>query len=205
MAEPRFSGREPERLNQIVTKDPTTVISELSWGPAASSNSPDLGQESPGPAVLKEEMGDGQPQRNVLRQRRNHPEARANEGPAMQENQQRTIIIAVLISILFIVWWAAQYTNQPYCEVSSVRACPDSEQEKAFILRYIRDTGHWIGLRKDSGQTWKWGNGQEFKNMLELKEDGRCAFLSTDIDVSDCQVARNWICSQPDTYTRSRS
>ncbi|CAI5767967.1 Hypothetical predicted protein [Podarcis lilfordi] len=173
---------------------------------------------------------------------RNHPEARANEGPAMQENQQRTIIIAVIISILFIVWWAAQYTNQPYSEVSSVRACPDSwinyegkcyffseekgdwassqifcdshnsvlavidsEQEKAFILRYIRDTGHWIGLRKDSGQTWKWGNGQEFKNMLELKEDGECAFLSTDIDVSDCQVARNWICSQPDTYTRSRS
>ncbi|XP_032997813.1 early activation antigen CD69-like [Lacerta agilis] len=177
--------------------------------------------------------------------------------------------------------WArheSQNTNQPLCEVSSVRACPalwinyegkcyffseekrdwassqifcdshnsalaviDSEQEKiqdqlhyriveshqhrgirrdffedssskseilcgfkAFILRYIRDTAHWIGLRKDSGQTWKWGNGQEFKNTLELKGNGECAFLSTDFAVSDCHVARNWICNQPDTYTRSR-
>ncbi|XP_053234751.1 C-type lectin domain family 2 member B-like [Podarcis raffonei] len=99
--------------------------------------------------------------------------------------------------------WAS---SQIFCDShNSVLAVIDSEQEKAFILRYIRDTGHWIGLRKDSGQTWKWGNGQEFKNTLELKEDGECAFLSTDIAVSDCHVARNWICSQPDTYTRSRS
>ncbi|XP_060127188.1 early activation antigen CD69 isoform X2 [Zootoca vivipara] len=98
--------------------------------------------------------------------------------------------------------WAS---SQIFCDShNSALAVIDSEQEKAFILRYIRDTGHWIGLRKDSGQTWKWGNGEEFKNTLELKGNGECAFLSTDFAVSDCHVAKNWICSQPDTYTRSR-
>ncbi|XP_061469436.1 uncharacterized protein LOC133378838 [Rhineura floridana] len=88
----------------------------------------------------------------------------------------------------------------------STLAVIESEQEKAFILRYIMDTtGHWIGLSKDSTQTWKWADGQEFKNTLEVKgKSGDCAFLNTGFAMSsDCQVKRNWICSQPDTYTRS--
>ncbi|XP_053144689.1 early activation antigen CD69-like [Hemicordylus capensis] len=96
---------------------------------------------------------------------------------------------------------------QSFCTSrGSSLAVIQSEPEKVFMLRYMGNIGHWFGLRKDPHQTWKWADGTEFNNILELKgENGDCAYLSTGFAMSlHCSVRRNWICSQPDAYTRSK-
>ncbi|KAJ6616398.1 hypothetical protein lerEdw1_015095, partial [Lerista edwardsae] len=82
----------------------------------------------------------------------------------------------------------------------------ESETEKVFLLRYMGTTGHWIGLQKDPHQTFTWVDGTKFNSLLEMKGGtGDCAFLNTGFaEASDCHIARKWICSQPDAYTRSK-
>ncbi|XP_075769891.1 C-type lectin domain family 2 member B-like isoform X2 [Pelodiscus sinensis] len=41
----------------------------------------------------------------------------------------------------------------------------DTLQEMAFLLRYKGKPYHWIGLRRDPGQPWKWTNGTKFNNL----------------------------------------
>uniref|UniRef100_A0A674IYT6 C-type lectin domain-containing protein n=1 Tax=Terrapene triunguis TaxID=2587831 RepID=A0A674IYT6_9SAUR len=40
----------------------------------------------------------------------------------------------------------------------------DSEQEMTFLLRHKDVHDHWIGLRREQGQPWKWTNGTEFNH-----------------------------------------
>lgn len=35
---------------------------------------------------------------------------------------------------------------------------------KAFLKRYAGGLKHWIGLRNEASQTWKWANGKEFNS-----------------------------------------
>ncbi|KAH1183024.1 hypothetical protein KIL84_004516, partial [Mauremys mutica] len=42
----------------------------------------------------------------------------------------------------------------------------DTQQEKDFMMRYAALVEHWIGLRRDSGQPWKWVNGTIFSQQL---------------------------------------
>lgn len=35
---------------------------------------------------------------------------------------------------------------------------------KIFLKRYVGRAEHWIGLKKEAEQTWKWSNGKEFNN-----------------------------------------
>uniref|UniRef100_A0A8C3I1T0 C-type lectin domain-containing protein n=1 Tax=Chrysemys picta bellii TaxID=8478 RepID=A0A8C3I1T0_CHRPI len=41
----------------------------------------------------------------------------------------------------------------------------DSEQEMAFLLRHKDAHDHWIGLRREQSQPWKWTNGTEFNHL----------------------------------------
>nr|XP_056701469.1 C-type lectin domain family 2 member B-like [Euleptes europaea] len=96
-------------------------------------------------------------------------------------------------------------SSQSFCaSFGSSLAVIETEPEKVFILRYGCSTGYWIGLRKAPDQTWKWIDGTELNNMLEVKgEGGDCVFLNSDSAVSShCHEIRNWICSHPDIYTK---
>lgn len=82
----------------------------------------------------------------------------------------------------------------------------DTQQEKDFVMRYAGLVEHWIGLRRESGQPWKWVNGTQLKQQLfEVRAEGDCAYVS-DIFVSSsrCYSVRNWICSKPDAYTKAK-
>ncbi|XP_065420319.1 early activation antigen CD69-like isoform X2 [Chrysemys picta bellii] len=41
----------------------------------------------------------------------------------------------------------------------------DTLQDLDFLLRYKGKSDHWIGLRRDPGQPWKWANGTEFNKL----------------------------------------
>ncbi|XP_006774874.1 PREDICTED: early activation antigen CD69 [Myotis davidii] len=74
----------------------------------------------------------------------------------------------------------------------------DSEKDMIFLKRYVGRAEHWIGLRNDAGQTWKWSNGKEFNNGFRLTGSENCAFLnSTEVSSSDCGRNLHWICSKP--------
>ncbi|CAM5097460.1 unnamed protein product, partial [Natator depressus] len=98
-----------------------------------------------------------------------------------------TIVLAVALAAMFLVliivladgWigyrgkcyyfseaernWTYRLT---YCSVLSTSLAEiNSEQEMAFLLRYKGKFDHWIGLRRDPGQLWKWANGTKFNNL----------------------------------------
>ncbi|XP_048344573.1 C-type lectin domain family 2 member B-like [Sphaerodactylus townsendi] len=101
--------------------------------------------------------------------------------------------------------WAS---SQSFCAShGSSLAVIETEVEKAFILRFGCSPDHWIGLRKEPDQTWKWIDGTELNNMLEVKgEDGDCAFLNSDSAVSShCHSTRRWSCSHPYIHARKKS
>ncbi|XP_066469172.1 C-type lectin domain family 2 member D3-like [Tiliqua scincoides] len=61
-------------------------------------------------------------------------------------------------------------SGQSFCAASdSSMVVLESQPEKVFVLHYMGTTGHWIGLRKDSHQTWKWTDGTEFNNLMSPK------------------------------------
>jgi CD69 antigen len=35
---------------------------------------------------------------------------------------------------------------------------------KTFLKRYSGELEHWIGLKNEANQTWKWANGKEFNS-----------------------------------------
>uniref|UniRef100_A0A8C3FF61 C-type lectin domain-containing protein n=1 Tax=Chrysemys picta bellii TaxID=8478 RepID=A0A8C3FF61_CHRPI len=79
----------------------------------------------------------------------------------------------------------------------------DNLQELGSLLPYKGKLDHWIGLRKDTGQVWKWVNGTEFDHRFKIQEGADCAYLDEDLTVStsSCSTPRKWICSRPDTPT----
>ncbi|XP_075769510.1 C-type lectin domain family 2 member E-like isoform X1 [Pelodiscus sinensis] len=82
----------------------------------------------------------------------------------------------------------------------------DTLQELAFMLRYKGKPDHWIGLRKDSGQLWKWANGTEFNHLFRIRGGGDCAYLNDENGVSSlrCTSERRWICSKLDAFTAAK-
>ncbi|KAH1183122.1 C-type lectin domain family 2 member D-like [Mauremys mutica] len=79
----------------------------------------------------------------------------------------------------------------------------DTSQDLAFLMRYKGRTYHWIGLRREESQPWKWVDGTEFNNMFEVRGGGSCAYLN-DVAVisSRCQTEKNWVCSKPSLHLR---
>ncbi|XP_037770997.1 C-type lectin domain family 2 member D isoform X2 [Chelonia mydas] len=82
----------------------------------------------------------------------------------------------------------------------------DSEQEMAFLLRHKDFRDHWIGLRREQGQPWKWANGTEFKDLFQIRGGGDCAYLNDEKGVSSsrCYMERRWICSKPEVYVMGK-
>ncbi|XP_037771057.2 C-type lectin domain family 2 member D isoform X2 [Chelonia mydas] len=98
-------------------------------------------------------------------------------------------------------------SSQHFCSwFSASLAVIDTQQEKDFMMNYAGPVEHWIGLRRESSQPWKWVNGTIFNQQLfEVRAEGDCAYLS-DVFVSSsrCYSLRNWICSKPNAYTKEK-
>uniref|UniRef100_K7G0H7 Early activation antigen CD69-like n=1 Tax=Pelodiscus sinensis TaxID=13735 RepID=K7G0H7_PELSI len=89
--------------------------------------------------------------------------------------------------------------SQDHCfSLGASLAGIDTQQDLAFINRYKGLSEHWIGLRREPGQPWKWTNGTEFNHWFEVRADGECAYLN-DVAVTSswCDTVRYWICSKP--------
>ncbi|XP_069506609.1 C-type lectin domain family 2 member D3-like [Ambystoma mexicanum] len=85
----------------------------------------------------------------------------------------------------------------------------DNQREMDFVMRYKGEIDHWIGLRRDSDQPWRWVNGTEFSNWFEIRDYSECAFLNTFARSSGCHSKMNWICTRTkapsDARKRKRS
>ncbi|XP_077689567.1 C-type lectin domain family 2 member B-like [Eretmochelys imbricata] len=96
-------------------------------------------------------------------------------------------------------------SSQHFCSsFNASLAVIDTQEEKDFMVRYAGPIEHWIGLRRESSQPWKWVNGTIFNQQLfEVRAEGDCAYLS-DVFVSSsrCYSLRNWICTKPDAYAK---
>ncbi|CAM4652134.1 unnamed protein product [Caretta caretta] len=95
------------------------------------------------------------------------------------------------------------------CAPGASLAGIDSEQEMAFLLRHKGVQDHWIGLRREQGQPWKWTNSTKFNHLslasvlqVSLRGGGDCAYLNDEKGVSSsrCYMGRRWICSKPEVY-----
>ncbi|XP_034613536.1 C-type lectin domain family 2 member B-like [Trachemys scripta elegans] len=97
--------------------------------------------------------------------------------------------------------WNYSLTN---CSaLSASLAGIDSEQDMVFLQRYKGKFDHWIGLRRNPGQPWKWANGTEFNNLFVVRGGGDCGYLNDENGVSSsrCTNERYWICTKPDAFT----
>ncbi|XP_039373280.1 C-type lectin domain family 2 member D-like [Mauremys reevesii] len=93
--------------------------------------------------------------------------------------------------------------NWTYCQSrcsapGAALAAIDSEQEMAFLLRHKDIHDHWIGLRREQGQPWKWTNSTIFNHTFRIRGGGDCAYLNDEKGVSSsrCYMERRWICSK---------
>ncbi|XP_045637291.1 early activation antigen CD69 [Ursus americanus] len=88
---------------------------------------------------------------------------------------------------------------QNFCyEQGATLAFIDSEKDMSFLKQYVGTTNHWIGLKTEDGQTWKWSNGKEFNNWFNLTGSENCAFLnSTGVSSTACGKNLSSICSKP--------
>ncbi|KAM6162670.1 early activation antigen CD69 [Erethizon dorsatum] len=83
-------------------------------------------------------------------------------------------------------------------EDGATLAVIDSKKDMIFLKRYAGRAEHWIGLKNETGQTWKWSNGEEFNHWFNLTGSENCAFLnSTEVSSAECEQSLHWICSKP--------
>uniref|UniRef100_A0A8C2M454 CD69 antigen n=1 Tax=Cricetulus griseus TaxID=10029 RepID=A0A8C2M454_CRIGR len=74
----------------------------------------------------------------------------------------------------------------------------DSRKDMIFLKRHAGEQEHWIGLKNEANQTWKWANGQDFNHWFNITGSERCASLNnTDITTVDCEASLHWVCSKP--------
>ncbi|XP_065419250.1 C-type lectin domain family 2 member D-like [Chrysemys picta bellii] len=99
--------------------------------------------------------------------------------------------------------WTA---SQSYCSSQGASlAGLDGGLEMTFLLRYKGSVYHWIGLRREPSQSWKWPNRTEFDNRFEVRGGGACAYLNdVGVSSSSCETEKNWICAKPDQYGKRK-
>lgn len=80
-------------------------------------------------------------------------------------------------------------------EDNATLAVIDSEKDMAFLKRYAGGLKHWIGLRNEASQTWKWANGKEFNSWFNVTGSKKCVSLNhTDVASVDCEANLHWVC-----------
>lgn len=71
----------------------------------------------------------------------------------------------------------------------------DTREEINFLIQHKCTSDHWIGLTMTKNQTGQWVNGNRFNKWLDVKGDGKCAYLGDGgVATARCYTERNWIC-----------
>lgn len=92
-------------------------------------------------------------------------------------------------------WALAQHSCS---EDAATLAVIDSEKDMTFLNRYSGELEHWIGLKNEANQTWKWANGKEFNSWFNLTGSGRCVSVNhKNVTAVDCEANFHWVCSKP--------
>ncbi|XP_031239458.1 early activation antigen CD69-like [Mastomys coucha] len=92
-------------------------------------------------------------------------------------------------------WVSAQHSCS---EDAATLAVIDLEKDMTFLKRFAGGLGHWIKLKNESNQTWKWANDKEFNSRFNLTGSERCVSLNhTDVATVDCEENLRWVCSKP--------
>ncbi|XP_075769570.1 C-type lectin domain family 2 member D-like isoform X1 [Pelodiscus sinensis] len=99
--------------------------------------------------------------------------------------------------------WTA---SQSYCSSHGASlAGIDGTQEMAFLLRYKGSVYHWIGLRREPSQPWRWPNGTEFDSRFEIRGGGDCAYLNdSGVSTSSCATETKWVCVRSDWHRNQK-
>ncbi|KAG6922408.1 CD69 antigen [Chelydra serpentina] len=96
------------------------------------------------------------------------------------------------------------YSQSNCSALGASLAVIDTQKEMNFMMRYKDTLNYWIGLQRETNQTWKWANGTEFNNWFPIAGGGLCAFANSgDFSSSGCSRDRRWICSKPVEKTES--
>ncbi|XP_029441942.1 C-type lectin domain family 2 member D-like isoform X2 [Rhinatrema bivittatum] len=87
---------------------------------------------------------------------------------------------------------------QSFCTSHSASlAHIETRQELNFTMRYKGRSDHWIGLRREQGQPWRWPDGSQFNNLFTILAESDCAYLNDAGPKSaSCQMHRKWICTE---------
>ncbi|CAM4335334.1 unnamed protein product [Lepidochelys kempii] len=132
--------------------------------------------------------------------------------------KKRTVVLPVALASMFlvlIILLAALCPPRVVTRSLGPALCPGlhgmsglsaASLLNAFLLRYKGRFDHWIGLRRDPGQLWKWANGTKFNNLFPIRGGGDCAYLNNVNGVSSwrCTSERPWICTKPDAFTEAQ-
>ncbi|XP_062979568.1 C-type lectin domain family 2 member B-like [Elgaria multicarinata webbii] len=91
-------------------------------------------------------------------------------------------------------WGAGQH----HCSSLGASLAVIGNLEKLNVA--VHDKGplnHWVGLLRETEESWKWQDGTVFNNRFEVEGGERCAYLSDGVVSSaDCSVKKKWLCSQ---------
>ncbi|XP_044840018.1 uncharacterized protein LOC123346607 [Mauremys mutica] len=174
--------------------------------------------QSPAPtaASLRREMGNwaeadppGQPLNSSIDLESGgepgHPANSSSRKPAVWDRPAalRAIIVVTMVVIIALVAALIVVTSkQPPPLPPAARTAGSGSKGNGSLLPYEGKLDHWIGLRKDAGQVWKWADGTEFDHWFEIHGGADCAQLDEDFTVvttSSCSTPRKWICSKSDT------
>ncbi|CAM4557438.1 unnamed protein product [Lepidochelys kempii] len=63
------------------------------------------------------------------------------------------------------------------CALGGSLAGIDSEQEMAFLLCHKGVQDHWIGLRREQGQPWKWTNSTKFNHLSRIDHSSKFSII----------------------------
>ncbi|XP_006275529.2 C-type lectin domain family 2 member D isoform X2 [Alligator mississippiensis] len=87
--------------------------------------------------------------------------------------------------------------SQDHCFSHGASLAVASSLEALAAVHRAGASNHWIGLRRDPGQSWRWVNGAEFNHSFEVHGGGSCAYLTASgVDSAKCSTERRWVCGK---------
>ncbi|XP_066473041.1 C-type lectin domain family 2 member B-like [Tiliqua scincoides] len=93
-------------------------------------------------------------------------------------------------------------SSQNFCSSFNASLARIEIGEKDFVMRLKCKDISWIGLWRNSDNSWLWSDGE--MSILEvIGEGGDCAYLDNEGKAisSGCHTKLPWICSKPAAYT----
>ncbi|XP_030399626.1 C-type lectin domain family 2 member D-related protein-like isoform X3 [Gopherus evgoodei] len=94
-------------------------------------------------------------------------------------------------------------SGQNYCSSHAASLAANSSLEALnTAMHHKGPSDHWVGLRREPGQPWRWVDGAAFNHLFEIRGAGLCAYLDDGVvNSTGCDTERKWACSKLDGET----